>query len=234
MSTNPLSRRHVLGGAAALGAYLALPRTFTRTAWAEGDPFTLPPLPYDRTALQPYISGNTVDVHYGKHHAGYVKTLNDLAKGKPYASMPLEEVIRSTAGKADEAPVFNAAAQIWNHTFYWKGMKSGGGGKPTGRVLERIEKSFGGFDAFKEALVKAATSQFGSGWAWLVAAGDKLEVVKTPNAETPLTQTGKTPLLTVDVWEHAYYLDYQSKRKDYVEAWFDHLIDWESVDKNLG
>jgi Fe-Mn family superoxide dismutase len=229
-----LSRRRLLGGAALLGAFAVAPRALVRTAWSESDPFTLPPLPYDRTALQPHVSGNTLDFHYGKHHAGYVKTLNDLVRGKPMASMSLEEVIRATAGKPEDSAVFNASAQTWNHTFYWNGMRAGGGGKPTGRVLEQIEKSFGGYDAFREAMVKAATSQFGSGWAWLVRSGDKLEVTKTGNAETPLTQPGKTPLLTCDVWEHAYYLDYQNRRKDYVDVWLDKLVNWEFVDQNLG
>jgi Fe-Mn family superoxide dismutase len=228
-------RRTLLGVAATAAAYTVLaPRGWLRTALGEADPFTLPPLPYDRTALQPVVSGNTLDFHHGKHHATYVKNLNDLVKGKPYASMKLEEIVKASAGKPDEVAIFNNAAQTWNHTFYWNSMRAGGGGKPTGRLLAKIDASFGGHDKFREAFVKAATVRFGSGWAWLVASGDKLEIVTTANAETPLTQEGKKPLLTVDVWEHAYYLDWQNKRKDFVEATLDKLLNWEFADKNLG
>ena len=238
MTTNRahMDRRTLLGGAAALAAMAAIaPRGWLRSAWAADEgPFHLPPLPYERTALQPVITGNTLDFHYGKHHAAYVKNLNDLVRDKPYAKMTLEEVVKASEGKPAEASVFNNAAQVWNHTFYWNSLRGGGGGKPTGRLLEKVDASFGGYDKFREAFVKAATGRFGSGWAWLVKSGDKLEVVTTPNAETPLTQPGKTPLLTVDVWEHAYYLDWQNKRKEYVEATLDKLLNWEFADKNLG
>jgi Fe-Mn family superoxide dismutase len=211
------------------------PRGWLRAAWAADEgPFTLPPLPYERTALQPVITGNTLDFHYGKHHATYVKNLNDLVKDKPYAKMTLEEVIRAANDKPGQASVYNNAAQVWNHTFYWNSLRAGGGGKPTGRVLEKIDASFGGYDKFREAFVKAATARFGSGWAWLVKGAEKLEIVTTSNADTPLTMEGKTALLTVDVWEHAYYLDWQNKRKEYVEATVDKLLNWDFADKNLG
>jgi superoxide dismutase, Fe-Mn family len=234
MPQTRFDRRGLLVGGLATAALLAASRRFVPVAHAEADPFTLPPLPYERTALQPVIGGATLDVHHGKHHAAYVKNLNDLAKGKPWAQMTLEEVVKASAGKPDDAAVFNNAAQVWNHTFYWQGMKAGGGGKPTGRIAERIDKAFGDYTKFREAFVKTAVGQFGSGWAWLVASGDTLEIVKTGNAETPLTQPGKKPLLTIDVWEHAYYLDYQNRRKDYVEAVIDKLLAWEFAEKNLG
>jgi Fe-Mn family superoxide dismutase len=228
-----LSRRRALAAGAALAAGVVVARGFSRPAWAEADPFALPPLPYERTGLQPVIGGATLDVHHGKHHAGYVKNLNDLAKGKPWAQMTLDEVVKASAGKPDDVAVFNNAAQIWNHTFYWQSMRPGAGGAPTGRIGERIAASFGDYAKFREAFVKAAVGQFASGWAWLVADGDKLEIVKTGNADTPLT-TSKKPLLTIDVWEHAYYLDYQNRRKDYVEAVIDKLLCWEFAEKNLG
>jgi Fe-Mn family superoxide dismutase len=230
-----LDRRTLLGATAAAGAWLCLaPRGGLAPVFADADPFVLPPLPYDRTALQPVVSSNTLDYHHGKHHAAYVKNLNDLVKGKPYAAMKLEEVVKASAGKADETAIFNNAAQTWNHTFYWNSMRAGGGGKPTGRMLQKIDASFGDYAKFREAFVKAATGRFGSGWAWLVAAGDKLEIVTTSNADTPLTQEGKKPLLTVDVWEHAYYLDWMNKRKEFVEATLDKLLNWDFADKNLG
>jgi Fe-Mn family superoxide dismutase len=228
-----ISRRRALAAGAAVAAGAVLGRGLVRRAWAEADPFTLPALPYERTALQPVIGGATLDVHHGRHHAAYVKNLNDLAKGKPWAQMTLEEVVKASAGKPEDAAVFNNAAQIWNHTFYWHSLKPGAGGAPAGRLGERIAASFGDYARFREAFVKAAVGQFGSGWAWLVADGERLEIVKTGNAETPLT-SAKKPLLTIDVWEHAYYLDYQNRRKDYVEAVIDRLLCWEFAEKNLG
>jgi len=227
------SRRAFLAGALAVGAVAAAPRAWLPAAHAEAGPFVLPPLPWERTALQPVLGATTVDIHYGKHHTAYLNNLNDLVKGKPVAQMTLEEVVRASAGKADDVAVFNNAAQVWNHTFYWNSMRPKGGGKPTGRIAAQIDAAFGGYDAFREAFSKAALTQFGSGWAWLVKKGDKLEVVKTGNADTPLTQ-GATPLLTIDVWEHAYYLDYQNRRKDYIAAWLDSLVNWEFAEKNLG
>ncbi|SFW10827.1 superoxide dismutase [Nitrosovibrio sp. Nv17] len=185
----------------------------------------LPPLPYADDALDPVISAHTLSFHYGKHHKAYVDNLNKLVAGTELADRSLEEIIAATAGQADKAGVFNNAAQIWNHTFYWNSLKPGGGGQPPAALRERIEASFGSVDACKQELAAAATTQFGSGWAWLVRDGDTLKVVKTGNADVPLTK-GLTPLLTLDVWEHAYYLDYQNRRADYVNAVLDKLINW--------
>ena len=195
--------------------------------------FTLPPLPYPENALDPVISANTLSFHYGKHHKAYVDNLNKLAAGTEYESMPLEQVIRGTAGKPDKIGIFNNAAQVWNHTFYWNCMRHGGGGKPTGRIAQMIDSDLGGYDNFKKELATACTTQFGSGWGWLVAEGGKLRIMKTPNADVPFTK-GATPLLTIDVWEHAYYLDYQNRRPDHVTAWLDKLANWSFAEKNLG
>jgi len=188
--------------------------------------FTLPVLPYAQGALAPHISALTLSCHYGKHHQAYVDNLNKLVAGAQIASLPLEEIIRQTAGKMDQAGLFNNAAQVWNHTFFWNSMKANGGGVPTGKLAERINAAFGSFDAFKTAFSEAAMTQFGSGWAWLVQAGDTLKIVKTANADTPLAH-GHTALLTCDVWEHAYYLDYQNRRKDFVQAFLGHLANWD-------
>jgi len=188
--------------------------------------FQLPSLPYAQDALAPYVSAKTMSFHYGKHHQAYGDNLNKLIAGTPWAGQPLDTIIRETAGVADKAAVFNNAAQVWNHTFFWQSMKAGGGSKPTGRLLKQIEKSFQSFDEFKKAFVTAAVAQFGSGWVWLVQEGEILKIVKTSNADTPMAH-GQTALLTCDVWEHAYYLDYQNRRKDFVEAFVDHLANWE-------
>ena len=188
-------------------------------------PHVLPPLPYADNALEPVISANTLGFHYGKHHKTYVDNLNKLVTGTDLADLSLEEVITATAGKADKVGIFNNAAQIWNHTFYWNSLSPKGGGEPPAALKQKIEAAFGSVDACKKELATAATTQFGSGWAWLVKDGDKLQVVKTGNAELPLTK-GMKPLLTVDVWEHAYYLDYQNRRPDYVNAVLDKLINW--------
>ena len=192
----------------------------------------LPALPYAQDALAPVISANTLSFHYGKHHKAYVDNLLKLVAGTELAEQPLEAVIRASAGKADKAGVFNNAAQVWNHTFFWNSLKPGGGGAPTGTVAKGIEAAFGGFDNFKKEFANAAMTQFGSGWAWLVADKGQLKVVKTPNAETPLT-SGQTPLLTIDVWEHAYYLDYQNRRADFVAAVIDKLLNWDFANANL-
>jgi Fe-Mn family superoxide dismutase len=194
----------------------------------------LPPLPYAENALDPVISANTIGFHYGKHHKGYVDTLNKLIAGTELANLSLEKLIAETAGKADKVAIFNNAAQTWNHSFYWRSLRSkGGGGEPPAALKKRIEASFGNLDACKKELATAATTQFGSGWAWLVLEADKLKVVKTGNADTPLTKA-VTPLLTIDVWEHAYYLDYQNRRMDYVNAVLDKLINWGFAADNLG
>jgi Fe-Mn family superoxide dismutase len=194
--------------------------------------FTLPPLPYPENALDPVISANTLSFHYGKHHKAYVDNLNKLAAGTEYESMPLEQVIRDTAGKPDKTGVFNNAAQVWNHTFYWNCMRRGGGGKPSGRIAQMIDSDLGGYDNFRKEFATACTTQFGSGWGWLVAEGGKLRLMKTPNAEVPFTK-GATPLLTIDVWEHAYYLDYQNRRPDYANAVIDKLLNWDFATQNL-
>jgi Fe-Mn family superoxide dismutase len=201
------------------------------TAAATG-PFVLPPLPWKDDALAPMVSAQTISFHYGKHHKAYVDNLNNLAKGKPWEKMSLEEVIKASAKDSAAQGVFNNAAQVWNHTFFWSSMRPGGGGTPSGKLLEKINADFGSFDAFKTQFADAAKTQFGSGWAWLVSDGGKLKVVKTPNAETPLTGAAK-PLLTCDVWEHAYYLDYQNRRPDYVATFLDKLANWEFAAQNL-
>jgi len=188
--------------------------------------FKLPALPYAQSALAPHISTQTMSFHYGKHHQGYVNNLNKLVAGTPLASFSLEQIVQQIAGVAEQAAVFNNAAQVWNHSFFWQSMKPSGGGRPTGRLMERIERSFGGFEAFKTAFIAAAGSQFGSGWIWLVQEGDTLKVVKTSNADTPLAHK-QSALLTCDVWEHAYYLDYQNRRTDFVAAFLEHLANWD-------
>jgi Fe-Mn family superoxide dismutase len=193
----------------------------------------LPPLPYAENALDPVISTNTIGFHYGKHHKGYVDTLNKLIAGTELSNHSLEKLIAETAGKADKVAIFDNAAQTWNHTFYWLSLRPKGGGEPPAALKQRIEASFGNLDACKKELATAATTEFGSGWAWLVLEADKLKVVKTANAETPLTK-GVKPLLTIDVWEHAYYLDYQNRRADYVNAVLDKLINWGFAADNLG
>ena len=194
--------------------------------------FQLPPLPYAQDALAPYISAKTMSFHYGKHHQAYVDNLNKLIAGTAWAGQPLDKIIRETTGAADKAAVFNNAAQVWNHTFFWQSMKAGGGVKPTGRLLKHIEKSFQSFDEFKKAFMTAALAQFGSGWAWLVQEGETLKIIKTSNADTPVAH-GQTALLACDVWEHAYYLDYQNRRKDFVEAFLDSLANWEFADSQM-
>ncbi len=193
----------------------------------------LPPLPYPDNALDPVISANTIGFHYGKHHKGYVETLNKLIAGTELAKLSLEKLIAETAGKADKVAIFNNAAQTWNHTFYWRSLRPKGGGEPPAALKQRIEASFGNLDACKKELATAATTQFGTGWAWLVLEAGKLKAVKTGDAETPLTQ-GVKPLLTIDVWEHAYYLDYQNRREDYVNGVLDKLINWDFAADNLG
>lgn len=189
---------------------------------------TLPPLPYEKNALEPHISAETLEFHHGKHHNTYVVNLNNLVKDTEFADASLEDIIR----KAPAGGIFNNAAQVWNHTFYWNSLSPNGGGTPGGALAEAISKAFGSFDAFKEAFSKAAVTQFGSGWAWLVKNADGgLEIVQTSNAGNPLTD-GKTPLLTCDVWEHAYYIDYRNARPKYVEAFWN-LVNWDFAASNL-
>lgn len=206
--------------------------SISETANQPKGPFTLPELPYSKDALAPHISSNTLDFHHGKHHNAYVTNLNGLIEGTEFKDMSLEDIMKKTADVADKAGVFNNAAQVWNHTFYWHSMKPQGGGEMPVELKTKIEASFGSVEKFKEEFATAAKTQFGSGWAWLVASGDKLEVVKTGNAANPLT-SGKTPLLTIDVWEHAYYLDAQNRRPDYVSTFIESLANWDFALENL-
>jgi Fe-Mn family superoxide dismutase len=194
--------------------------------------FSQAPLPFDPSALEPHLSAKTFEFHYGKHHAAYVTNLNNLTKDTELADKSLEEVIKVSFNDATKAGIFNNAAQVWNHTFFWDSLKPSGGGAPTGAIADKINTDFGSFDKFKEEFKTAAVTQFGSGWAWLVLDGNTLKVTKTPNAENPLVR-GQVPLLTVDVWEHAYYLDYQNRRPDFVQTFIDNLINWEFVAKQL-
>ncbi|BAZ25700.1 superoxide dismutase [Kalymmatonema gypsitolerans NIES-4073] len=189
--------------------------------------FELPPLPYDYNALEPFISAQTLQFHHDKHHAGYVTNLNKLVEGTELANKSLEEVILATANDSSKAGIFNNAAQVWNHTFYWHVLKKDGG-SPSGELAEKINASFGSLDEFKKQFKEAGATQFGSGYAWLVVENGELKVVKTPNAANPIT-SGQTPLLTADVWEHAYYLDYQNRRPDYLQTFVDQLINWDFV-----
>ncbi|HEV8502348.1 MAG TPA: superoxide dismutase [Casimicrobiaceae bacterium] len=194
--------------------------------------FTLPPLPFAEGALAPVISANTLGFHYGKHHKAYVDNLNNLVKGTELESATLEAIIKATAGKPDKAGIFNNAAQVWNHTFYWNCLKPNGGGKPTGKIAQMIDSDLGGYDKFRTDFAQTCVTQFGSGWGWLVAEGGKLKLAKTANAENPMSK-GQTALLTIDVWEHAYYLDYQNRRPDHVNAVIDKLLNWEFAAQNL-
>lgn len=189
--------------------------------------FTLPPLPYAKDALAPHISAETLEFHYGKHHQAYVTNLNKLLEGKPEAEKSLEDIIKSADGG-----VFNNAAQVWNHTFYWRSMKPGGGGEPTGELLSAINRDFGTFAKFKEEFTAAGTTQFGSGWAWLVEQNGKLAVTKTGNADLPMKH-GQKALLTMDVWEHAYYIDYRNARPKYIETFLASLVNWDFASENL-
>jgi Fe-Mn family superoxide dismutase len=203
------------------------------TAASISSSLTLPPLPWPENALEPVISAKTISFHYGKHHKTYVETANKLIVGTELADLPLEEIVRATAGKSDRVGIFNNAAQAWNHGFYWKSLKPKGGGEPPAALKSKMDAAFGSVDACKKELVNAAVQQFGSGWAWLVLEGDKLKIIKTGDAETPIAHNRK-PLLTIDVWEHAYYLDYQNKRVDYANALVDKLANWEFAAQNLG
>ncbi len=193
----------------------------------------LPDLPYAKDGLAPYISANTLEFHHGKHHRAYVDNTNKLIAGTDLANESLETIIKKTVGDAAKSGLFNNAAQVWNHSFYWQCMKPNGGGKPTGKVADKINETWGSFDKFAEELKNAGVTQFGSGWAWLVQDGGKLKVTKTANADTPIAH-GIKPLLTVDVWEHAYYLDYQNRRPDYLATFIEKLINWDFVKANLG
>ena len=189
--------------------------------------FELPPLPYEKNALEPHISAETLEFHYGKHHQTYVTNLNNLVKGTEFEDKSLEDIVKSSSGG-----IFNNAAQIWNHTFYWHSMRAPGGAEPPAKLADALTKAFGGVDKFKEEFAKQAAANFGSGWTWLVKKGDgSVDIVNTSNAATPLTGADK-PLLTCDVWEHAYYIDYRNKRPDYVAAFWN-LVNWDFAGQNL-
>ncbi|AFY60001.1 superoxide dismutase [Synechococcus sp. PCC 6312] len=195
--------------------------------------FQQPPLPFDFGALEPYgMSARTFEFHYGKHHKAYVDNLNKLTQDTELADKSLEDVIRISFSDPSKAGIFNNAAQVWNHTFFWNSLKPAGGGVPTGELAARIESAFGSFDEFKTQFSTAAATQFGSGWAWLVSEGGTLKVTKTPNAENPLVH-GQVPLLTLDVWEHAYYLDFQNARPGFIENFLSKLVNWDFVAQNL-
>jgi Fe-Mn family superoxide dismutase len=193
--------------------------------------FKIPDLPYNRKALEPHVSEETLNYHYGKHHAGYCDKLNKLAAGTPYEKMSLEEVIRKSFEKEDMG-VFNNAAQTWNHTFLWNSMSPDSDGVPRGSLKGRIEEKFGGLDGFRKRFKEAAVGQFGSGYVWLVADGSSVDIISTPNAHTPLTGS-RVPLLNFDVWEHAYYLDYRNERDRFTDAFLEHLINWEFAQANF-
>jgi superoxide dismutase, Fe-Mn family len=194
---------------------------------------SLPQLPYADNALEPVISARTISFHYGKHHAGYVDTLNKLVAGTPFAGRPLEEIVLRSAKDLTATAIFHNAAQVWNHNFYWLSMAAKGGGEPAGKLMRAIESDFGSFKDFRAVFTKAAVGEFGSGWVWLIVnRASKLEIVATADADTPLTD-GKTPLVALDVWEHAYYLDFQNRRADYIAAWLDKLVDWAFAEKQL-
>lgn len=191
--------------------------------------FEMQSLPYPMDALEPFMPKRTLEFHYGKHYKTYVDTLNKLIAGTEYEKMPLPQIIRETAGKADKQAVFNNAGQALNHQMFWNSMKPNGGGRPHGKLLEMIVGQYGSYEKFREELKNAAVTQFGSGWAWVVLNDGKLEILKTSNADTPVAK-GLTPLITVDVWEHAYYLDFQNRRADFVDGFLDNLVNWPDMD----
>jgi superoxide dismutase, Fe-Mn family len=227
-----MTRRRLIGTALAAGAFTCVfpaRRGFSQAA----GPFSLPPLPYPEDALAPVISSTTIGFHYGKHHRAYVDNLNKAVGDTDLAGKSLEDVVKATVSDPGRVAVFNNAAQDWNHTFYWNSMRPGGGGAPTGPIADHVKDSFGDYAKFRQEFATAAVTQFGSGWAWLVQDQDKkLKVVKTANADTPMAH-GITCLLTCDVWEHAYYLDYQNRRPDYVNGWLDKLVNWDFAARQL-
>jgi superoxide dismutase, Fe-Mn family len=191
--------------------------------------FELPPLPYAKDALEPHMSAETFDYHYGKHHQTYVDNLNKLVAGTEHENASLEEIIKAAE---NPSPLFNNAAQVWNHTFFWHSMKPGGGGEPSGELAEKLSSAFGSVDDFKKEFTEAAVTQFGSGWAWLAHDGSGLKVMKTANADLPMKHDAQA-LVTIDVWEHAYYVDYRNARPKFVETWLTNLINWDEVESRL-
>jgi Fe-Mn family superoxide dismutase len=195
--------------------------------------FVLPALPYAENALEPVISARTLSFHYGKHHQAYVNKLNELVAGTELAGLKLEDIIVKTAGQPDKAGIFNNAAQVWNHAFYWNSLSPKSGGKPSGQIAKKIDAAFGSYENFIKQFADAGGAQFGSGWVWLVEDGGVLKILKTPNAENPMSLKKGTAILVLDVWEHAYYLDYQNRRADYLKTVIDKLINWDFAEKNL-
>ena len=194
--------------------------------------FELPDLPYDYEALAPYMSAKTLHLHHDKHHQAYVTNLNNLIEGTEFAGKSLEDIVTGSYGDAAKQGIFNNAGQHWNHNLFWRIMKKGGGGSPGGELAKRIDDAFGSFDAFKEQFKTAGVTQFGSGWAWLAVQGDQLKVMKTPNGENPLVH-GMRPILGIDVWEHAYYVDYENRRPEYLAAFLNNLVNWDEVEAEL-
>ncbi|MDR3555194.1 MAG: superoxide dismutase [Syntrophobacteraceae bacterium] len=194
---------------------------------------TLPDLPYAKNALEPHISAKTLEFHHGKHHKAYVDNANKLLSGTGLEKEDPEKILKEVAGDVSRIGIFNNVAQAWNHAFFWNCLKTGGGGRPTGKVAKQIDADFGSYEKFSEDLKNTGVTQFGSGWAWLVLKSGRLEVMKTANADTPVAH-GIKPLLTIDVWEHAYYLDYQNRRPDFLQAVIDNLINWDFVNSRLG
>lgn len=229
-----IDRRKFIAKSAVVASAAATFLSGTDRAGAQqaGAAIVLPALPYAQDALAPSISPNTISFHYGKHHQAYVNNTLKMIAGTEFEKASLEDIIKKTAGKSDQTSLFNNAAQVFNHTFYWNSMTPGGGGEPKGRTADMIGKSFGSYQKFSEAFSNAAATQFGSGWAWLVQDGSKLAVMKTSNADTPIT-TSVNPLITIDVWEHAYYLDYQNRRADYIKAFVERLLNWNFAESNL-
>ncbi len=222
--------RHVAATAAVIAMVAIAARIEAQEA--KQQEIELPKLPYADTALEPVISAKTISFHYGKHHKAYVDKVNALLKDSPLRGKPLEQIVKASAEKEELKSLFNNAAQAWNHDFFWKSMKPSGGGAPKGKLLEALNASFGSFDNFKKQFVENGVAQFGSGWIWVVQDGTSLKVVKTANADTPITR-GLVPLLVCDVWEHAYYLDYQNRRADFLGDFLDKLANWEFAEKNL-
>jgi Fe-Mn family superoxide dismutase len=230
----PMTRRHFIGTTTAVAGVAAMASAFPAPAIAQNRaPHALPKLPYAENALDPVISSRTIGFHYGRHHRGYVDNINRMVQGDALGELSLEELVKATRADPKLAGHFNNAAQVWNHTFYWNSMKPNGGGQPTGALRAKIDEDLGGYDKFKADFAAVANGQFGSGWGWLVVDDKgKLALVRTANADTPMAR-GQACLLTIDVWEHAYYLDYQNRRGDYTAAVIDKLLNWDFANEQL-